>query len=241
MAVNVQRASMIPGYMPIHELTWLAMHARSCQVVVEIGSWKGRSTRAMGDNVGRDRPDQRGRVYAVDHWLGQLRDPAAAPTREILVKHGGDGSAIRKQFDDNVADLARKLRVVAVEANSQDGIPSVLQRFMGRIDMLFIDGDHSAIGVLTDIAMFSPLLRDGGLLCGHDYNNQPRHAGVRQVVDALFGNAAQKHATIWWLEINDEHRRKIDEHFVAATKEIAAVHSVGKRKRRSRRTRGAKP
>lgn len=196
---DVSRALAVQGYMSSHELTWLAEQASRCSVVVEIGSWKGRSTRAMGDNVGRNTPSRRGRVYAVDHWLGQLRDPAAAPSREIKVQHNGDGSAVRKMFDANLADLVKSQRVVAVEHDSQLGVPQPLLRLVGKVDMLFVDGDHSYQGCRSDVEQFSLLVRDGGIICGHDYNNQVRHQGVRDCVEDLFGAAVKTHGTIWWV------------------------------------------
>jgi predicted O-methyltransferase YrrM len=36
------------------------------------------------------------------------------------------------------------------------------------IDVLFIDGDHSYEGVLRDLALYSPLVRRGGLIAFHD-------------------------------------------------------------------------
>jgi predicted O-methyltransferase YrrM len=38
----------------------------------------------------------------------------------------------------------------------------------GRLDFLFIDGDHSYEGVSRDYAMYGPLVRPGGLIAFHD-------------------------------------------------------------------------
>lgn len=193
---NIQRASEVPGYMPIRELTWLAEWAAKSRIVVEIGSWKGRSTRALGDNVKQ-------RVYAVDHWLGQLRDPAAAPTRELLVRGGGDRAAghdfIWNEFRANLADLIDKGKVIPIDHNSQNGLPAELLPLRGRVDLLFIDGDHSYEGCKSDIDHYGPLVRPGGIISGHDYNSQPRHAGVRRIVDEYYGKSAKFCQTIWWV------------------------------------------
>ena len=50
------------------------------------------------------------------------------------------------------------------------------------IDFLWIDGDHSVVGVMEDIASWSPRLRPGGIICGDDYNHP---SGMRRAVDAL--------------------------------------------------------
>jgi cephalosporin hydroxylase len=44
------------------------------------------------------------------------------------------------------------------------------------VDVLVIDGDHKAVGVLSDWEMYSPLVRPGGVVLFHDINvtNDPR-------------------------------------------------------------------
>ena len=37
------------------------------------------------------------------------------------------------------------------------------------LDFVFIDGDHSYEGVLKDCRTYYPLLKNGGIFCGHDY------------------------------------------------------------------------
>lgn len=50
-----------------------------------------------------------------------------------------------------------------------------LQAILGgrRIDVLFIDGDHSYEGVRRDYCMYAPLVRPGGLIGFHDVREHP--------------------------------------------------------------------
>jgi len=41
------------------------------------------------------------------------------------------------------------------------------------LDLLFIDGDHSKIGCTEDFRLYSPFVRDGGLILFHDIKGQP--------------------------------------------------------------------
>jgi predicted O-methyltransferase YrrM len=45
-----------------------------------------------------------------------------------------------------------------------------LRGFLGRekVDLLFIDGDHTYEGVKKDFEMYSPLVRKGGIIAFHD-------------------------------------------------------------------------
>jgi predicted O-methyltransferase YrrM len=44
-----------------------------------------------------------------------------------------------------------------------------LEHLKGRLDYVFIDGSHNYDDVLVDIDTWIPMIRPGGLLCGHDY------------------------------------------------------------------------
>jgi len=50
------------------------------------------------------------------------------------------------------------------------------------LDFVYLDGDHSAIVVEREIPLYEAKIKDGGLLCGHDYvgNGEP---GVKPTVD----------------------------------------------------------
>ena len=42
-----------------------------------------------------------------------------------------------------------------------------------KLDFIYIDGNHSYEGVKTDIELYYPKLRKGGLLMGDDYHPEP--------------------------------------------------------------------
>jgi predicted O-methyltransferase YrrM len=45
----------------------------------------------------------------------------------------------------------------------------------GKVDFLFIDGDHTYEGIKTDFEMYSGLVRPGGLIAFHDICKHPEH------------------------------------------------------------------
>jgi len=62
-ALDLARARAITGWMADDELLWLARVARGCQRIVEVGSYQGRSTRALADHCP-------GVVFCVDTCNG---------------------------------------------------------------------------------------------------------------------------------------------------------------------------
>ena len=52
--------------------------------------------------------------------------------------------------------------------------------------LVFIDATHSEESVREDIKLWTPKVRSGGIVCGHDYNNK-RFPGVKVAVDEYFG------------------------------------------------------
>jgi predicted O-methyltransferase YrrM len=168
------KALVIDGWMAPDELSWLAANAAD-KVVLELGSFKGRSATAMAGTAIK--------VYCVDDFQGS---PEHA--------HWFKNLHPRKCFMKNMAELMEDDKVQLFEGRFADvvrGFPFSL------VDMVFIDGDHKEASVREDIALALPLLRKGGLLCGHDYG-EPNHPGVKVAVDdALKGEAKLACCTIW--------------------------------------------
>lgn len=126
-------------------------------LIVEIGSWKGRSTAwlAAGARL------KGARVYAVDPHTGSREDPEAAT------------------FDAFRANLARTGLADAVEplVMSSAEAASVLR---GPIELLFIDGDHSYEAVRRDTELWLPKLIEGGIVMFHDVGTAG-YSGPRRV------------------------------------------------------------
>lgn len=70
-------------------------------------------------------------------------------------------------------------------------------RLLGRksVDVLLIDGDHSYSGVKTDWDLYSPLVKDGGLICLHD------------IVFHQFTPECQVDRL--WMEIRTQHKSEV--------------------------------
>jgi predicted O-methyltransferase YrrM len=166
--MNIHKAKDISGWMDEVELTWLAQQAETHTRIIEIGSYLGRSCRALCDNT-------QGQVTAVDTW--GVEHPAY-----------GDITGLFAKFQENMIDC-ENLRVIKMMS-----LDAAKELAGETFDMVFIDADHSYEAVKADIEAWMPLVISGGLLCGHDYDD---HEEVKRAVDELLPGAKAEANSIW--------------------------------------------
>jgi predicted O-methyltransferase YrrM len=152
--------SQISGWMTPEELQWLYANAHEHRNILEVGSWRGRSTHALLSGT-------LGTVTAVDHFGGSPEDlhsfMGADETYQAFMRNCGGFPNLRV------------LRMDSVSAAAQFGPET--------FDMIFLDGSHTFYSVLADLRAWSLKLVSGGLLCGHDADKR----GVRQALQQFLG------------------------------------------------------
>lgn len=179
--IVIARALTIQGWMTEPELRWLAEQATYHQAIAEIGCWKGRSTVVLAAHTS-------GRVWAIDHWQGQLADPAAGPSVEIVAR---GTESIYEEFLANIAPWRARVwiqREPSIVAACRLDVP---------LDFVFLDGAHDYAAVIADLCAYRPKLVAGGLLAGHDYSEYGRGKGVVRAVDEQLG-PVNHIGDIWW-------------------------------------------
>jgi len=140
------------------ELAFLYETAQSMPenaLVVEVGSFKGRSSVAICEGLSRVAG---ARFVAVDPWR-RIR-----MTDDELYEVGApDEDEIYSRFLRNTGpyDFVRPMRMSSLEAAPEFADAS--------IDWLFIDGDHSFDAVRADLRAWSPKVKLLGLVSGHDH------------------------------------------------------------------------
>lgn len=84
-------------------------------------------------------------------------------------RFGGGNYAPRKPLYESFALDQQRLVFLAADSHSSETLARVTRELAGReVDLLFIDGDHSAEGVRRDFEMYAPLVREGGIIALHD-------------------------------------------------------------------------
>jgi MMP 1-O-methyltransferase len=127
------------------ELLWnLARNCAGKGVIVEIGSWQGKSTTwlAAGSKEGA-----RARVYAIYPHI--LHPENLQIYRENMKRAGVD-------------DLVEPLVMTSNKA---------AENFDKPVELIFVDGDHKYEAVKSDFELWFPKVTDGGTIAFHDVNS----------------------------------------------------------------------
>lgn len=162
-------------------LAGLAAAVPTDQAIVEVGSFKGKSTAflASGAKAGHG-----ARVYAVDPW---------DLPGNVYGKHGFSAPEVREAFEAQLRACRLWSQVTPVRAFSTDAAAAWTGPAIG---LLYIDGDHTEKAVRADVSAWSPHLAAGHVIVFDDLDTKP-NPGVRVVVDELVaaGYTLEKVAT----------------------------------------------
>jgi len=122
-------------------------------VIVEIGSFKGKSTicLANGSNDG-----QGVKVYAIDPHMGDL-------SYHEWEKHK-NAAPSKQEFRKNIIESGIKDYVYPLYITSKEAFTKVKEP----VEVLFIDGDHRYKSVLADYKNWSKKMVVGGVMAFHD-------------------------------------------------------------------------
>jgi predicted O-methyltransferase YrrM len=129
--------------------------ARQCEgrgAIVEIGSWKGRSTiwLSMGSRAGC-----RAKVHAIDPHTGSPQHVEMFKTDKFWTF---------EEFKKNIENAGVKDQVEP----HVDFSVSAAKKFNEPVEMIFIDGLHEYEGVKDDFEAWFPKVVDGGWMAFHD-------------------------------------------------------------------------
>ena len=137
----------IEGWMTDEELNFLYELSKKHDIIVEVGSWKGRSTNALCSG-------SKGNITAIDHFKG------SASNRDGT--HGANDDEIFEEFTKNTKQFTN-LKVVR-----KSGEEAVKDFEDKSFDMVFIDAGHTYEEVKNDIDNWLPKAKK--IICGHDYS-----------------------------------------------------------------------
>jgi len=172
------QAEKIFGWMSGPELQFLADTATKSKKILEIGSYRGKSTRVMADHTA-------GIIYCVDPGDGKWQ----AYIKGVFYNGNSMDYSL---FCANVGSFIKAERIKVFRTEFQQ------LELDEKFDFIFIDALHDYENCKADILKCLPMMKEGGILTGHDYC--PGWPGVIQAVEELLPNR-ELTDSIWHIRI----------------------------------------
>ena len=142
-----------------------SIKAKHC---LEVGCYEGRATVFMIEHETVEE------IVCIDTWEGSIEHSTGGISSNEN-KEKIDMATVEANFDHNVNLACRQKSpeptVHKLKGSSRHRLSELNTRpeLVGYFDLIYIDGDHSAKGVLADATMAWPLLRIGGIMIFDDY------------------------------------------------------------------------
>lgn len=119
---------------------------------LQLGVFTGDATVWLCNNILTDKSSK---LIDVDTWEGSDEESHAEM----------DFSDVYQVYQEKVKDLP----VVSVVSDTHKYLIRQLDNFIGAFDFIYIDADHTTVGVLLDAELSWPLLKSGGVMAFDDY------------------------------------------------------------------------
>jgi predicted O-methyltransferase YrrM len=131
--------------------------------MAEVGCYTGESTKLFLES------NKIAKLYAIDIWNDEIGNFAKMDPNH-------DFSTVERIFDENMS----KFNIEKLKMNLQEAL-----EFLPPLDFIYIDANHDYEFVKDDITNALKKIKKGGLITGHDYNNES--PGVIKAVNEFFG------------------------------------------------------
>ena len=160
---RLRELNKVKGHIGLNEgflLFKIAKSLRENSVIVEIGSFMGKSSCFIAEGIGLKKIQ----FFCIDPWNDHMKQKEAKGTFS--------------EFLQNTEKYRSK--IIVLRGFSYE----IIKQWPShrKIDFLWIDGDHSYEGVKKDIHDWIPLVKKDSFICFHDYRDAP---GVKKAVDEL--------------------------------------------------------
>ena len=141
-------------------------------------------------------------LYLIDPWLHHKGKPSYMKVRANNYEE--EAMLLIKSYCPKVIII----RLLSIDAAKYIGVP---------LDFVYIDGSHHPKWVREDLNLYYPLVKQGGLVAGHDYNHS---CNLYRVVDAFAKELGVKvHSGVcddssvhdWWFFKKEEYNGRGNE------------------------------
>jgi len=149
-AILLQKLLNVQGWLSEKESLLLYRAAKGNLkngIIVEIGSWKGKSTICLSKGSW---DGNRNKVIAID--------PHNAPSLILKNFLNKNGEGTFKEFKKNIDKYGVKNLITPIVEDSEVAIKKISEK----IDILFLDGSHHYQDEINDFEIYFPVVNEGG-------------------------------------------------------------------------------
>jgi hypothetical protein len=121
-------------------------------------------------------------LHCIDSWIWTFcpNDNESHISNTNPDKVAGCSSA-KNNFYNRLKNKIESKRCIPIQL---DSISAATNFMDASVDVIYIDADHSYESVKSDLNIWYPKIRDGGFICGHDYQvSGGTWPGVTKAVD----------------------------------------------------------
>lgn len=155
--------------LPFDDHGWLALENKKFlelfvkklkpKVVVELGSWLGKSAIFMGKLLDKD-----AKLYCIDHWQPDYNSYHGYFHNNKLA-----ASKIPKLYQQFLSNVIHAKLVDTIIPMRMDTIEAS-KKFKITVNLIYIDAGHDEEEVFNDIMLWYPKLESKGIMCGDDWS-----------------------------------------------------------------------
>lgn len=168
---------VIESHLTVRERIKLYELAINKKNIVEIGSFIGASACCFGSAAKKSNS----RIYCIDTWENHAMSEGKRNTLE--------------EFNKNT--IGYKNYITKIKGYSHD-VVNEIENNLKKINLLFIDGDHSYDGVKSDWENYRKFLEKGSIIVLHDFGWAE---GVKKVIKEDIKPMVESHGNLpnlWW-------------------------------------------
>lgn len=125
---------------------------RGVKIVIELGSWLGKSTRHIASVLPED-----GVVFAVDHWLGSAEHQQSVEL-----------SVLYEQFLSNTIHAGLASKIIPMKMTTLEAAEEFRKKGPTP-DLVYVDASHDEESVYADLTAYFFLVQGYGIICGDDW------------------------------------------------------------------------
>jgi predicted O-methyltransferase YrrM len=164
LTLDLPKAVDLQGWNSDHNIFSELVAEIQPKVIVEVGTWKGRSCHNFAELTGSLGTE----IFCVDTWLGGIDHFLSALPQDDMKRDFHGSPQIYEQFLRNFMEHPAATRIHPIRQTSVNGARALASRGLFA-DLIYIDASHEYEDAYADLCAYAPLVAPNGRIFGDDF------------------------------------------------------------------------